>query len=202
MVLGWREIALGCQRAPKEIDPRGREKTLLPCATRLYEAWHKAAKPAELHIFTGGGFGMRVPVNAELEVEAGTYVREQRQNQINATASAPESLPRARASSPPWYGGSPWSRRAAALLGFPRRPTGRRVARRASSGTSGSRLGAADRCPTAAMLWLNDEVVQDARRSAERHVVVPLDSGLGVADHVPMGLGDEDGRVRVFEFCP
>jgi acetyl esterase/lipase len=30
-------------------------------ATRLYEAWHKAAKPAELHIFTGGrhGFGMK-----------------------------------------------------------------------------------------------------------------------------------------------
>ena len=47
---------------------------------------------------------------------------------------------RARASSPPWYGGSPCSRRAAALLGSPRRPTGRRVARRASSGTSGSRL--------------------------------------------------------------
>ena len=52
---------------------------------------------------------------------------------------------RARASSPPWYGESPCSRRAAALLGSPRPPTGRRVARRASSGTSGPRLGAADR---------------------------------------------------------
>jgi hypothetical protein len=54
---------------------------------------------------------------------------------------------------------------------------------------------------TAAMLWVNDEVVQDARRPAERQVIVPLDRGVRVADHVRMGLGDEDGRVRLFEFC-
>ena len=30
-------------------------------AARLYEAWHKAGKPVELHIFAGGehGFGMK-----------------------------------------------------------------------------------------------------------------------------------------------
>ena len=39
----------------------------------------------------------------------------------------------------------------------------------------------------AAMLWLNDEVVQDARRPAERHIVVPLDGGVRVTDHFPMG---------------
>jgi hypothetical protein len=51
------------------------------------------------------------------------------------------------------------------------------------------------------MLWVNDEVVQDARPPAERYIVVALDRGVRVANHVRMGLGDEDGRLRVFEFC-
>src|SRR5215207_8756133 len=51
----------------------------------------------------------------------------------------------------------------------------------------------------AAILRVDDDVVQDARRPAQRHVVVPLDRGVRVADHVPVVIGDEDGDVRVFE---
>jgi hypothetical protein len=53
----------------------------------------------------------------------------------------------------------------------------------------------------AAMLWVKDEVVQDTRRPAERYIVVALDRGVRVADHVRPGFGDEDGGLRVFEFC-
>src|SRR6266850_866285 len=49
------------------------------------------------------------------------------------------------------------------------------------------------------MLRIDDDVVQDARRPTERHVVVSLDRGVRVADHVPVVVGDEDGGVRVFE---
>ena len=49
------------------------------------------------------------------------------------------------------------------------------------------------------MLRVDDDVVQDARRPTERHVVVPLDGGVRVADHVPVVVGDEDGDVWVFE---
>jgi hypothetical protein len=52
---------------------------------------------------------------------------------------------------------------------------------------------------SATMLRVNDDVVQDARRPTERHVVVPLDGGVCVADHVPVVIGDEDGFVRIFE---
>jgi hypothetical protein len=51
----------------------------------------------------------------------------------------------------------------------------------------------------AAMLRVDDDVVQDARRPAQRHVVVPLDGGVGVANHVPVIIGDEDGLARLFE---
>src|SRR5215207_377022 len=51
----------------------------------------------------------------------------------------------------------------------------------------------------AAMLRVNNHVMQNSRRPAQRHVVVPLDGGVRVADHVPVIIGDEDGLLRVFE---
>jgi hypothetical protein len=52
------------------------------------------------------------------------------------------------------------------------------------------------------MPWIDNDVVQDASRPAERDVVVALDCGVSVADHVPVVVGDEDEDVRVFELRP
>lgn len=49
------------------------------------------------------------------------------------------------------------------------------------------------------MFRVNDDVVQDARRPAERHVVVALDSCVSVANYVSVVIGDEDSLVLIFE---
>ena len=52
-----------------------------------------------------------------------------------------------------------------------------------------------------AMLRVDDDVLQNSRRTPQRHVVVPFDSGVRVADHIPVVIGDEDSFVRIFELC-
>jgi len=49
------------------------------------------------------------------------------------------------------------------------------------------------------MLRVNDDVVQDARWTTQRHIVVPLNGGVRVADHVSVVICDEDGLVGFFE---
>ena len=49
------------------------------------------------------------------------------------------------------------------------------------------------------MFRIDDDVVQDARRPAQRHVVVPFDGSVCVADHVPFVIGNYDGFVWFFE---
>jgi hypothetical protein len=51
----------------------------------------------------------------------------------------------------------------------------------------------------AAVPRVDDDVVQDSGRPAQRHVVITLDGGVRVADHVPSVVADEDGHIRVFE---
>src|SRR5207253_829177 len=50
-----------------------------------------------------------------------------------------------------------------------------------------------------AMLRGDDDVVQDSRWPAQRHVVVTLYGGVCVADHSSVVIGDEDCLIRVFE---
>jgi hypothetical protein len=49
---------------------------------------------------------------------------------------------------------------------------------------------------------IDDNVVQDARWSAQRHVVVPLDSRVGVSNHGTVALGGKDDDVRLIELRP
>src|SRR5688572_24849491 len=46
-----------------------------------------------------------------------------------------------------------------------------------------------------AMGWIDDDVVQDTGRSAQRHVVAPLDTCIAVSDHPAALLADEDDDV-------
>src|SRR6185312_14402043 len=52
-----------------------------------------------------------------------------------------------------------------------------------------------------AMLGIDDDVIKHTRRSAQRHVVVPLDAGVGITNHLAVALGDEDHDVRLIELA-
>jgi hypothetical protein len=49
---------------------------------------------------------------------------------------------------------------------------------------------------------IDDDVVQHARRSAQRHIIVSLDTRVGIAKHLTVPLGDQDDDVRLIELRP
>ncbi len=51
------------------------------------------------------------------------------------------------------------------------------------------------------MGWIDDYVVQNARRSAKRHVVVSLDRCVRVALHFATAVCNEYDDIRIVELC-
>ena len=53
-----------------------------------------------------------------------------------------------------------------------------------------------------AMGGIDHDVMQHACRPAQRHVIIPLDSRVRIADHLAVALGDKDDDVRLVELRP
>ena len=52
------------------------------------------------------------------------------------------------------------------------------------------------------MIGIDHDVVQHAGWSPQRHVVVPLNARVGIAEHFAVPIGDKDDDVRVTELRP
>jgi hypothetical protein len=52
------------------------------------------------------------------------------------------------------------------------------------------------------MCGINHDVVHHARRTAQRHVIVPFNARVGVAKDIAVALGDQDDDGRLIELGP
>ena len=52
--------------------------------------------------------------------------------------------------------------------------------------------------PLPAVIRIDHQIVNHAGRAAQRHIVVPLDPGIGIADHRAVPLRDQNELVRLF----
>ena len=51
------------------------------------------------------------------------------------------------------------------------------------------------------MAGIDHDIVQHARRSPQRHVVVSLNARVGIAEHFAVPIGDKDDDVRIIELA-